>query len=392
MLRIDEGPVTEALDAAAPAPAAAIQREFDDPFLEFSRLMREATNIEQALMLQYLFAAFSLKPRYASVAGSGFQTTADNLFGVAIQEMKHFNKVNRILVELGVGANVQREDFPFTTGIYPFPLSLEPLSLESVAKYVAAEAPAEALDPTRPENAADLPFIRAIERELGLVHVVHLGSLYGTAIDVLGELIAAGAAFPDLARWKTVLEGIREQGITDHYKFFRSVFEGSHPGLGGAQVWANPGSDDYPSLPFEHDPSAFVGHERQIADPAARKIAWLSNLHYWLVLGLLDLSYAIGETFPDINGRIADGVFLGCARDHMKLAILPLGAALAGLGVGIPFDPLAFNVGLGVSEPTRRTTLRALVRETVVWEAKIEALPDDYSSGLCVRTLRALGG
>jgi hypothetical protein len=51
--------------------SGAIVRDFVNPYLELLRLLREAAEIEHALMLQYLFCAFSLRDPYSDLAGYG---------------------------------------------------------------------------------------------------------------------------------------------------------------------------------------------------------------------------------------------------------------------------------------------------------------------------------
>jgi hypothetical protein len=71
----------------------------------------------------------------------------------------------------------------------------------------------------------------------------------------------------------------------------------------------------YPSIDLPLNPSAFDGHPNQITDDGRRRrIAWLSNLHYWLVLRLLDLGY---------RADAADAT--GQAVSHMSLVLNPLG-------------------------------------------------------------------
>jgi len=38
----------------------------DDPYLELIRLLKEGSEIEQDLMVQYLYSAYALKPEYAA--------------------------------------------------------------------------------------------------------------------------------------------------------------------------------------------------------------------------------------------------------------------------------------------------------------------------------------
>jgi hypothetical protein len=363
----------------------AIAAIFDDPALELVRLLREAANIEHALLLQYLFAGFSLKERYADLAGSPFGDLATTLLGVAIQEMHHFARVNELLVLLSAEPNLDREDFPIRTGLYPFPLELEPLSLASVAKYVTAESPVGALDPATAATDAERAFREAVARALGAVPVQHIGSLYATIIATLREAVANEPkllADPDAQ--VRILEQIRAQGEHDHFLFFRSVFEGTHPVLGGADVWADPRADRYPSLPLAANPTALEGTPGTIADPLARELAWLANCHYWVVLALLYLGHAS-----------ADGDKIGRAQSHMISCLHPLGLAVAQRGSGLPFDALALNVGIGVDrDSTARWTVR-LLREIQRLEAEpavAVALPITYSVSAAKLTIASLGG
>jgi Ferritin-like len=49
---------------------------------------------------------------------------------------------------IGGPLNLEREDFPFRTKLYPFPLALRPLSKTTLATFLAAEMPA---NPAVPE-------------------------------------------------------------------------------------------------------------------------------------------------------------------------------------------------------------------------------------------------
>ena len=183
--------------ASAAAASAEIIRDFDDPYLELVRLLREAAEIEHALMVQYLYGAYSLKPAYAAIRG--FSAPSPNhLLGVAIQEMQHLEKVNRMLGELGSAPNLVRQGFPYEPDIYPFPLNLEPLSRITLAKYVYTEAPANKLDRDDPGNAdpATQAFLDRLDAALGGVRPNHVGSLYTTIIDRTNEVHRRSAPRP----------------------------------------------------------------------------------------------------------------------------------------------------------------------------------------------------
>jgi hypothetical protein len=373
--------------AGASGPTATVVRDFTDPYLELVRLLREASEIEHALLVQYLYGAYSLKPQYAGIRGFGFPNPHD-LIGVAIQEMQHLEKVNRMLGALGAAPNLVRQDFPYEPDIYPFPLNLEPLSRETAAKYAYTEAPASALDRNDPANATPegQAFLDQLDAVLGGVEPNHLGSLYETIIGVTAEVIAAAPpGVGDLSAWPARLEAIKGEGETAHFAFFRELFLGTHAGFGGRPgIWSLPFADpDYPALPLGMNPSAFEGHPNQITDDGQRRrIAWLSDLHYWLVLMLLDLGYRSGV--PVVSAR---------AKLHMTRALAPLGAQLATLGVGLPFDPLSMGYAPGGDVASTVRVLRALVAEAEqVAEEVRDALPADFGFEVTVQTRLALDG
>jgi hypothetical protein len=61
--------------------------------------VRQASEIEHALLVQYLYASFSVKARYQAVIGTGGGDSI-SLVGVAVQEMHHLARVNELLTDL----------------------------------------------------------------------------------------------------------------------------------------------------------------------------------------------------------------------------------------------------------------------------------------------------
>jgi len=104
-------------------------------------LLQAAAKIEHALLVQYLYAAYSL--------------TGDRkvVTGVAIEEMAHLLTVQNLLLLLGEPPHLGRQDFGLPDSdqerLFPFPLLFEPLSKASLAKYILAESP-EAADAEEP--------------------------------------------------------------------------------------------------------------------------------------------------------------------------------------------------------------------------------------------------
>lgn len=147
--------------AVAPDPPAAPEAvkiplpnltDWPSPLDKAKILLESAAEVEHALMVQYLYAAYSLKsseevtdPAQVAVLD---ETSSDSwphvLLGIAREEMGHLMTVQNLLLLLGLPPNLEREDFPPRKDLYPFAVHLEPLSQRSLAKYVVAEAPANA--------------------------------------------------------------------------------------------------------------------------------------------------------------------------------------------------------------------------------------------------------
>lgn len=103
------------------------------PAEQLRDLLAAAAEVEQQLMVEYLYARFSL-------AGSAPAAWTSRLKTVYKEEMAHLLMVQNLLLLAGGTFHVAR-----MTGVAkadePFPLRIEPISTASLAKYVAAESP-----------------------------------------------------------------------------------------------------------------------------------------------------------------------------------------------------------------------------------------------------------
>lgn len=114
------------------------------------------------------------------------------IVGIAREEMAHLRTVQNLLRFIGGPLNFEREDFPFLTFLYPFRSRSEPLTRTSLAKYVAAEMPAEPAQP--PELIREI-VERATDAAGGLP-INRVGVLYDTLSEIFGD--AAKLADADL--------------------------------------------------------------------------------------------------------------------------------------------------------------------------------------------------
>jgi hypothetical protein len=112
-----------------------------DPRDEVIFLLTAAAEIEHALMVQYLFAAYSLRIVEGEQNTDTLRSIQALIVQIAREEMGHLITVQNLLHLVGGPLNFNREHSPFESQIYPFRFKLEPLTLDSLAKYVVAESP-----------------------------------------------------------------------------------------------------------------------------------------------------------------------------------------------------------------------------------------------------------
>ena len=112
-------------------------------------LLNVAAQIEHALMVQYLFAAYSLGGPQIDLPEC--RCRADEwrgvLLGIAKEEMGHLLTVQNIIRFLGGAPCLERDDYPVHSPFHAFEFRLEPLTRMSLACYIVAESPETGVDP-----------------------------------------------------------------------------------------------------------------------------------------------------------------------------------------------------------------------------------------------------
>jgi hypothetical protein len=148
-------------------------------------LLTIAAEIEHALMVQYLYSAYSMGgPQVPPEHRAAVLDWQNTLLGIAKEEMGHFITVQNILRVLGGPLNFRREDFPWDSDVTPFPFSLEPLSKGVVAKYVVTESPPNWGSDVSPATQAQ---IEAQADENAKRKVKPVGILYAYMIELLKD-------------------------------------------------------------------------------------------------------------------------------------------------------------------------------------------------------------
>jgi hypothetical protein len=349
-----------------------VERDFTDPYLELVRLLKEAAEIEQDLMVQYLYSAYALKPAYADLVGAP-APNATSLMGVIVQEMQHLGGANRLLVELGAKPVLTRQDFPYETDLYPFPFEMAPLSSVSLAKYVYCEADPVRLGHVRSVSSDRLYLVDKIKTSLGgSINANHVGKLYDAVVETLGELKEnPGDVKIDFGYWFQELGDVKAEGEFGHFKFFHSLYEEFHPLIKDTPgIWDLPATDPrYPSYAVPVNPTAYEGRPNTIKDPALRSLAWLGNLNYWCLLLLLDAGY-----------RRQSKVELALAQAIMMGPLMSIARYLPTKGSAAPFDPLSMGFDPGLNDAADKKITHRLLEETRSYARSIEKLlPGDFT-------------
>jgi len=344
-------------------------------------LLHTAAEIEHALLVQYLYAAYSLAdggftgsavPPDASALTRGWQQT---IVGIAKEEMAHLLTVQNLLRFIGGPLNFEREDFPFLTFLYPFPFELQPLTRTSLAKYVAAEMPAEPQQP--PELIREI-VERATDAAGGLP-INRVGVLYDTLSRIFQDekkladsdlradtaaalqasqddwfafaplIVRAVGSRPDAV---AALRDIGAQGegsmnppagaMPSHFDRFLGIYKAfpETEAPGGSVTWVPARS--VPTSPSTlHHPSEDAAVERsRITHPTTRLWAHLFNVRYRMLL--MDLAHALHLPGP-LEERAGSTTNRGHLRDwtffEMRVGVRGLAKKLTTLPLKQTPDP-----------------------------------------------------
>jgi len=351
--------LSRAMPDAHPQRAVRVATSLDLP-PEFSWhdyaifLLSTAAEIEHSLMVQYLYAAYSLGgPQVPNNSRKDVLDWQRIILGIAKEEMGHLVTVQNALKLLGGPLHLDREDYPWASGFYPFEFTLEVLSQKSLAKYVVAESPDKWPDHV-PEEERET--IEDLAREDAGQKVARVGALYQAIIEILsdakkipdglfhaesypfqaswdewGRGYAAGArggtskTRPDVlvlrasSRTEAVaaLKAVAEQGeaVTfiaaddedSHFSRFLEVYRA----FSNATTWV-------PVLPVAKDPRVpglgAGSRGAVIEDPEARLWGGLFNLRYRMLLSYLAHAFRLSDdpaqtAEPGRRGQVLNRVF-----------------------------------------------------------------------------------
>lgn len=328
------------------------------------QFLRAAAEIEHQLMVEYLYAYFSLAPG----APSGWR---ERLRAIFPEEMGHLLTVQNLLLLLGAEPHLARISGS-STGTEPFRLRLEPLKTSSIAKYVAAESPAPSGLPPNLQAAAAPAFAEAAAngftcQRVGLLYAkiywilqssdgpegpwtipqgtftgghVPDSAFHAESIHVQAEPAAwivsdgpppGGGRFavrmPNRAAALEAIHAVAEQGEglvppgvgePSHFQQFLDIYTAVR-----AMVDSN---QSLPVLPLPTDPtygSAVLpdaeAEENRIAETGSQLLASLFDIHYTILLGVIHLSLLIPDDAA--GAQLRSDLAIHAIENQMKDAI-----------------------------------------------------------------------
>ena len=338
----------------------------------------KAAELEHLIMLQYLFAAFSLKQD----VGEGLSAeTLDavrrwrkTLFSISEQEMLHLALVQNLLTAVGAAPRLARPNFPMPAYSYPAGVRIELLPFgEAALRHFAFLERPEGMDVEDAEGfeaigqAVPLPHDESDEIVPHLQEFDTIGQLYRSIQAGLEHLVGRlGAdrlfigptnaqateehfrwpelvAVTDLPSAQRAIDTIVEQG-----EGARGEWRDAHFGrlLGILEEYleikrADPGFEPArPVVAANVRPQATGVDVPLITDPGTARCMDLLNVAYEVLLQLLSRYFAHTDETPEQLEVLAD-VSVGL----MYGAIKPLGSVVSTLPVG--WDMPGVNAGPG---------------------------------------------
>ncbi|MFL5330280.1 MAG: ferritin-like domain-containing protein [Gemmataceae bacterium] len=120
---------------------------YPDPLDKIRLLLSKAAEVEHALLVQYLYSAYSLAPP-TSVTDPQQQASLRgwrrSISQIAREEMGHLMTVQNLRLLVSLEPDFGRDDFPMVAGLFPFDTHLSPLTQRILAQYIVAESPPDA--------------------------------------------------------------------------------------------------------------------------------------------------------------------------------------------------------------------------------------------------------
>ena len=316
---------------------------------ELLQALTEAAELEHGLMLQYMFAAFTIptgvpddgagSPQ-AIAAAERARAAKRAILGVAREEMVHLGLVCNLLAAVGGDAWFRRPRFPAPQRYFPHRgddgamryvvFSLDRLTPQSVTRFIRFEQPEPLLS------------------EAALVEYATVGQLYGeierhvlradeAALFVgprrrqetdewgnrfrLDAIVDAASAVTAIRRIVEEGEGTPTGGELSHHQRFLDVRDGLPLTTPAKPVGSNPVASSVEA----------TEQRTPVTEPGARGLLELFNRLYLTMLLLLEQIYRFPPELRAERSELRNAI-----RRTMSAIIRPIGEVLTDLPSGVP--------------------------------------------------------
>jgi hypothetical protein len=357
----------------------------------------EAAELEHSLLVQYLFAAFTIPTRGDDRRAAELAREAKRVvLAVAREEMVHLGLVSNLLAAVG-GEAALRIPLAFPKPSRWFPnvddspetFSLEPLTARSIDRFIRFEAPDE--EPGGCSSVGDL--YRAIAGAIRRFDddELFVGPPAGQEVDEwsnrfrLDAVVDTASALRCIDRIVVEGEGGPHGGASSHYaRFLRVRDELLGDMLPPLAAGPNPTLRDEPGS----------GERTPVSHGSARGLMAVFDDAYTTTLLMLELLYRFPPALSEHRPELRDAI-----RRSMSGLIRPLGEVLVTLPSGVPGrnagPAFAIDVEFRTSEdvPSALAVIEERLHETAAAARTVEARPGvGASAALLAGRVGALRG
>jgi len=376
-------------------------------------LLRQASELEHAIMCEYLFAAFTLKQRADEGLTAEQLAAVDRwrkvVLTVARQEMLHLALVQNLLASIGAAPHLTRPNLPTPASHFPagVRIALVPFGERALRHFLYLERP-EGMALEDPDAVAAVGRARPLMDEHEIVprpqEFATVGHLY-RAIDVgfawltakLGESSLFigppdAQARPEAFRWPELVpvldlgsahqaidviveqgEGVTGDWRQAHFGKFLEVFD-EYMALRAADPSFEPARA---VLPGHVRPHRYGDEVPLISDPTSAQVADLFNVANEILLLALTRYFAHTDETPEQLQKLADlsvGIMFTAIKPLGQLiTTLPFGPSHPGMNAGPTFEVFYQS---GYLLPHREAAWRILserLRQAAEFGQRIEA-------------------
>jgi Ferritin-like len=366
---------------------------------ELSAALTSAAELEHSLLLEYLFAAFTLKNANDEditwAQAECCRQWERRILKIARDEMAHLGTVCNMLSAIGEAPQFRRPNFPQRQSVWnPFDFELAPFSDVTLHRFMRAEQPKGARPKPPYRRGGGRGFASAMQRRSPLFYKF-TGELYAAIAQGFASidgLFIGSKVNQDASSWSN---NLTIPAIIDRATAKRAIATILHQGEGSPKHREGSHYDEFEDMreelaregyfaaarPVAHNPRAHYDLPdappgTPITNRFTRQVAFLFNETYETMLLMLMQYYSYGGETDAQRTALQEAI-----RTSMSMLIrpiaevltrLPIGRTASGLCAGPSFE-LAFDLRLAPERGARWTMLDERFKRSSARAAELAA-------------------